>query len=64
MYKGTSISQAVGGYGRSALETNRFYKYRNVSSRRGIENLMNAEALIGTVLGTCTLQKLVGQGGM
>src|SRR5947207_6063457 len=25
---------------------------------------MNAEALIGTVLGTCTLQKLIGQGGM
>ncbi len=25
---------------------------------------MNAEALIGTVLGTCTLQKLLGQGGM
>ncbi len=25
---------------------------------------MNAEALIGTVLGTCTLQTLVGQGGM
>ncbi len=25
---------------------------------------MNADALIGTVLGTCTLQKLVGQGGM
>jgi serine/threonine protein kinase len=25
---------------------------------------MNAEALIGTVLGTCTLKKLVGQGGM
>ncbi|GCE48681.1 serine/threonine protein kinase [Thermosporothrix hazakensis] len=25
---------------------------------------MNAEALVGTVLGTCTLQKLVGQGGM
>ncbi|GLV57357.1 hypothetical protein KDH_41930 [Dictyobacter sp. S3.2.2.5] len=25
---------------------------------------MNAEALIGRVLGTCTLQKLVGQGGM
>ncbi len=25
---------------------------------------MNAQALIGTVLGTCTLQKLVGQGGM
>ncbi len=25
---------------------------------------MNAEDLIGTVLGTCTLQKLIGQGGM
>jgi hypothetical protein len=25
---------------------------------------MNAEALIGTVLGTCTLQRLIGQGGM
>src|SRR5450432_1930718 len=25
---------------------------------------MNAEALIGTMLGTCMLQKLVGQGGM
>lgn len=25
---------------------------------------MNAEALIGTVLGTCTLQQLIGQGGM
>ncbi len=25
---------------------------------------MNAEVLIGTVLGTCTLQKLIGQGGM
>ena len=25
---------------------------------------MNAEALIGTVLGTCTLQRLLGQGGM
>jgi serine/threonine protein kinase len=25
---------------------------------------MNAEALIGTVLGTCTLQALIGQGGM
>ncbi len=25
---------------------------------------MNAQALIGTVLGTCTLQRLIGQGGM
>ena len=26
--------------------------------------LMNAEALVGTVLGTCTLQQLIGYGGM
>ena len=25
---------------------------------------MNADALIGTVLGNCTLQKIIGQGGM
>src|SRR6266568_3466609 len=25
---------------------------------------MNAESLIGTVLGTCTLKKIIGQGGM
>ena len=25
---------------------------------------MNAEALIGKVLGTCTLQEVIGQGGM
>src|SRR6266481_2929549 len=25
---------------------------------------MKAEALVGTVLGTCTLQQLIGQGGM
>src|SRR6202045_5318340 len=31
--------------------------------QRGIV-LMNAEALIGTALGTCTLQRLIGQGGM
>src|ERR1700731_4291636 len=31
--------------------------------QRGIV-LMNAEALIGTVLGTSTLQQLIGQGGM
>jgi serine/threonine protein kinase len=28
------------------------------------EILMKAEALVGTVLGTCTLQQLIGQGGM
>ncbi|GAC1692729.1 MAG: hypothetical protein PVS3B3_16050 [Ktedonobacteraceae bacterium] len=28
------------------------------------EGLMNAEALVGTVLGTCMLQRLIGQGGM
>ena len=34
------------------------------NTREEVESLMNAEALIGTVLGTCTLQQLVGQGGM
>ncbi|HEX6108784.1 MAG TPA: serine/threonine-protein kinase [Ktedonobacteraceae bacterium] len=29
-----------------------------------VEILMKAEALVGTVLGTCTLQQLIGQGGM
>jgi serine/threonine protein kinase len=28
------------------------------------EILMKAEALVGTILGTCTLQQLIGQGGM
>jgi serine/threonine protein kinase len=31
---------------------------------KGVKFLMNAEALINTMLGTCTLQKLIGQGGM
>src|SRR5579884_489861 len=35
----------------------------NESSLEG-RVLMNAQALIGTVLGTCTLQRLIGQGGM
>ena len=29
-----------------------------------VEILMKAEALVGTALGTCTLQQLIGQGGM
>jgi serine/threonine protein kinase len=39
---------------------------RNVIHTNDIEeeNLMNAEALIGTTLGTCVLQKVIGQGGM
>src|SRR5260370_5326442 len=36
---------------------------KSVSSKRR-RVLMNAERLIGTVVGTCTLQKLIGQGGM
>ncbi len=36
---------------------------RNITEEE-VEILMKAEALVGTVLGTCTLQKLVGQGGM
>ncbi len=34
------------------------------TNKEGVELLMNAEALLGTVVGTCTLQQLVGQGGM
>src|SRR5712691_10370329 len=37
--------------------------YETSTARRG-KALMKAEALIGTVLGTCTLQKIIGQGGM
>src|SRR5437762_1207207 len=37
--------------------------YDTSITRRG-RALMNADALIGTVLGTCTLQKIIGQGGM
>ena len=29
-----------------------------------VEILMKAEALVGTILGSCTLQQLIGQGGM
>ncbi len=36
---------------------------RNITKEE-VEILMRAEALVGTVLGTCTLQQLVGQGGM
>jgi serine/threonine protein kinase len=33
-------------------------------TKEEVEILMKAEALVGTVLGTCTLQRLIGQGGM
>jgi serine/threonine protein kinase len=33
-------------------------------TKEEVEMLMKAEALVGTVLGTCTLQRLIGQGGM
>jgi serine/threonine protein kinase len=33
-------------------------------TKEEVEILMKAEALVGTVLGTCTLQQLIGQGGM
>ncbi len=36
---------------------------RNITKEE-VEILMNAEALVGTVLGTCTLQQVIGQGGM
>jgi serine/threonine protein kinase len=33
-------------------------------TKEEVEILMKAEALLGTALGTCTLQQLIGQGGM
>jgi serine/threonine protein kinase len=33
-------------------------------TKEEVEILMKAEALVGTVLGTCTLKRIVGQGGM
>src|SRR6516162_626558 len=36
---------------------------RNITKEE-VEILMKAEALVGTALGTCTLQQLIGQGGM
>src|SRR6266571_1561526 len=33
-------------------------------TKEEVEILMKAEAFVGTVLGTCTLQQLIGQGGM
>src|SRR6266705_4225479 len=33
-------------------------------TKEEVEILMKAEALVGTILGTCTLQQLIGQGGM
>ncbi len=36
---------------------------RNITKEE-VEILMNAEALVGRVLGTCTLQQVIGQGGM
>jgi serine/threonine protein kinase len=37
---------------------------RMITNDNEEENLMNSEALIGTTLGTCVLQKVIGQGGM
>lgn len=42
----------------------RIYPARQHIGENEVEILMNAESLIGTVLGTCTLQRLIGQGGM
>ena len=36
---------------------------RNITKEE-VDILMNAEALVGKVLGTCTLQQVIGQGGM
>ena len=58
MYKRRDISM-----GKTRLQMDRRARDRH-TTKEEVEFLMNAEALIGSVLGTCTLQQLVGQGGM
>src|SRR5216684_4232169 len=58
MYKRRDIS-----IGKTRLQMDRRARDRH-TTKEEVEFLMNAEALIGSVLGTCTLQQLVGQGGM
>src|SRR5215469_4597294 len=58
MYKRRDIS-----IGKTRLQVDRRARDRDTTEEE-VEFLMNAEALIGSVLGTCTLQQLVGQGGM
>jgi serine/threonine protein kinase len=58
MYK-----QRVTLIGTIQAHVNRRERKQNITKEE-VEILMKAEALVGTVLGTCTLQQLIGQGGM
>ncbi len=49
--------------GESNTQVDMRLRDRNITKEE-VEILMNAEALVGTVLGTCTLQQVIGQGGM
>ncbi|HYA99501.1 MAG TPA: serine/threonine-protein kinase, partial [Ktedonobacteraceae bacterium] len=59
MYK----QQQVTLFGLTEAHVNGRGREKNIT-REEEEILMKAEALVGTVLGTCTLQQLIGQGGM
>jgi serine/threonine protein kinase len=59
MYK----QQQVTLVGLTGAHVNGRGREKNIT-REEEEILMKAEALVGTVLGTCTLQQLIGQGGM
>jgi serine/threonine protein kinase len=49
--------------GETYTQVDMLVRDRNITKEE-VEILMNAEALVGTVLGTCTLQQVTGQGGM
>jgi serine/threonine protein kinase len=58
MYK-----QQIIQFGTTQAHVNRRERKQNIT-REEVEILMKAEALVGTNLGNCTLQQLIGQGGM
>jgi serine/threonine protein kinase len=49
--------------GKTQAHVNGRERNQNITKEE-VEILMKAEALVGTVLGTCKLQQLIGQGGM
>jgi serine/threonine protein kinase len=59
MYK----QQRVTLVGTTQAQVNGWGRGHNITKEEE-EILMKAEALVGTALGTCTLQQLIGQGGM
>ena len=58
MYK-----QQIIQFGTTQAHVKRRERRQNIT-REEVEILMKAEALVGTILGNCTLQQLIGQGGM